>query len=101
MNTLYLCEVRNLANFNMEIFTIFYGDWQKEDFVAICCTNKRTLAYLTGIGYSKLVGIFTRQKRNYYKDPEKGINIILSKILHKGKQRVIARKSNTTYVRNM
>jgi len=53
----------------MEIFTLFFGDKGAGKGYSLSCTNKRVLADRTGIGYDKLVKIFTREKRNYYEDP--------------------------------
>jgi len=85
----------------MEIFTFNWGDKGKGDVFLFSCTNKRVRADRAGIGYDKLVKIFTREKRNYYEVPEKELNIIRLKILHKGGQRIKVRKSSTIYNRNI
>lgn len=88
----------------MQIFTLYFGDKEKGDGFSISCTNKRVLAELladkTGIGYDKLVKLFTREKRDYYEVPEEEFVIIRSKILHRGGQRIKVNKSGTTYNRN-
>ena len=72
----------------MDIFTLYFGDTEEGKGFSLSCTNKRVLADRTGIGYDKLVKIFTREKRFYYEDKENKFIIIHSKSLHKGDQRV-------------
>lgn len=84
----------------MQIFTLYSGNKVKGDGFSFSCTNKVLLATRTGIGYDKLVKIFTRDKKNYYEATEEELIIIRSQILHRGKQRIKASKSDTTYNRN-
>lgn len=85
----------------MEIFTLFFGDKGTGEGFSLSCTNKRVLADRTGIGYDKLVKIFTREKRFYYEDPEQGFLIIHSTLLHRGGQRIKVKRYSTTYNRNL
>lgn len=85
----------------MEIFTLFFGDKESGKGYSLSCTNKRVLADRTGIGYDKLVKIFTREKRFYYEDPENNFIIIHSTLLHRGGQRIKVNRIGATYNRNL
>jgi hypothetical protein len=85
----------------MEIYTLYFGDKGKGDGVSFSCTNKRVLADRTGIGYDKLVNIFTRQKKLFFEDPENNFIIIHSTLLHRGGQRIKVKRYSTAYNRNL
>jgi hypothetical protein len=64
------------------------------------CTDLLILADKTGISYAILEKIFSNENQNYTDFPEKGIIIIRSKILYKGAQRIMVKRSGTTYNRD-
>lgn len=72
---------------------LYFGNKDKGTGTAVSFSNKRVLAEKTGISYSRLTRLFTREKRNYVEIPEEGYVIIRSRYHFKGRQRVIKQKN--------
>jgi len=61
--------------------------------ISFGCTNMKVLSERTGIGYSNLVRVFTRLKRDYWEDRKQGYFIIriMGKDIYKGRQKISRR----------
>ena len=58
-----------------------------KDCLVVSCTNKRSLAEISGIDYDRLVYVFTRKGMNVLYSEKEGCAIFRSLSLYKGKQR--------------